>query len=431
MNFSLKFIILVFITSLSACTTEDSMQIDGMIKDKTVISKYIVQGQVTDRSSKHFVSIVTPVGIGESIENSGVTGADVVVSDGNRVFIYDEIPEGDVFYTNRKVKSGVYVSQDYFRGESGRTYTLNITIGEKVYSAFEKMPKPEELRASERQLLSTSRISRFFGQERTTIFLEDNDKKDDCRWYLEGDVALFKRLRPESFYAASYSLTKEPYLFYISTNSVISRLTFSEGYKNFLWSFWSQTKCSIDTPYSTEPGNVESNFNSPEIGGYFAAISRRCYVTPSCEEYPISVYKTQKVFTTEYKDRGTFKITFEPTGQCILEGLGKQIRGAYDIRNLSFKRDLISLNTSNINTFLRKNGSVDEYNDKSIVIYFSPSLKTKYPELYGFYKTQVAMIGVSYMAVPKIEMNYGDLASFIDLSEGHITSFNEQRWIAE
>lgn len=431
MNFSLKFIILVLITSLSACTVEESMQIDGMIKDKTVISRYIVQGQVTDRSSKHFVSIVTPVEIGESIENSGVTGADVVVSVGDREFIYNEIPEGDAFYTNRKVKSGVYVSQDYFRAEPGRTYSLNITIGEKVYSASEKMPKPEELRASERELLSTSRISRFFGQERTTMFLEDKNRRDDFHWYLEGEVTLFKRLRPESFYASSYSVSPKPYLFYKSSNSVISRLTFSEGYKNFLWSFWSQTKCSMDNPYSTEPGNVKSNFNSPEIGGYFASISRRCYVMPSCEEYPISVYKTQKIFTTEYKDRGMFKITFEPTGQCVLEGLGAKIKGAYDIRRLSFKRDLISLSTSDINTILKKNGSVDEYNDKSIVIYFSPSLKTKYPELYGFYKTQVAMIGVSYMAVPKIEMNYGDLASFIDLSEGHITSFNEQRWIAE
>lgn len=431
MNFSLKFIILVLITSLSACITEDSMQIDGMIKDKTVISKYIVQGQVTDRSSKHFVSIVTPVEIGESVENSGVTGADVVVNDGDRVFIYDEIPEGDVFYTNRKVKSGVYVSQDYFRGVSGHTYTLNITIGEKVYSASEKMPESEELRVSERLLLSTSRISRFFGQERTTMFLEDNDNRDDSRWYLEGEVTLFKRLRPESFYASSYLLSTEPYLFDKSSNTVISRLTFSEVYKKFLGSFWSQTKCSMDNPYSTEPGNVKSNFNSSEIGGYFAAISRRCYITPSCEEYPISVYKKQKIFKTQYKDKGIFKITFEPTGQCILEGLGKQIKGAYDIRNLSFKRGLISLNTSDINTILRKNGSVEEYNDRSIVIYFSPSLKTKYSELYGFYMTQIVMTGVSYMAVPKIEMSYGDLASFIDLSEGHIISFNEQRWIAE
>lgn len=100
------------------------MNIDRYIQAKTVRIKYIEQVQVTDRSSIHFGSIVKPVVIGESIDNSGVTGADIVVSDGNKVLIYNEIIEGDALYTNRKVKSGVYISQDYFRGEYGWTYTL-------------------------------------------------------------------------------------------------------------------------------------------------------------------------------------------------------------------------------------------------------------------------------------------------------------------
>lgn len=69
---------------------------------------------------------------------------------------------------------------------------------------------------------------------------------------------------------------------------------------------------------SCEPGNRKSNFNSPEVIGYFSAISYRSYHNLTSKPYPIDLYKTEKVFTTHYKDKGNFKITIYPWGTCEL-----------------------------------------------------------------------------------------------------------------
>lgn len=392
--------------------------------------KYTVQAQITNRVSKHFVYIGRFAQVGASTKDIGVTGAQVVINDGKRDFVFREVVKGD-HTDDDDFRSGFYESVDYFRGEPNKIYRLDITIGDKTYSATEIMPEPEEITNAELSLLGNSNESWFFGQEKTAIFFDGERNRERIVYVLSDGLLSFERLRPESSFSSSSIIDpigekiKYPSSFKDKDPTrIMCRYTLSEGYKDYMWGYLSQTTWNYEDLVSTEPGNLKSNFNSPEVIGYFSAISSRSYHRLTSEPYPIDLYKTEKVFTTHFKDKGDFRITFYPWGTCQLEGLGLSMRGAYEIRDFSFSMERWQNNWS---FGVEQAASKEKYSGKTILMHFPLIYKEKSPALYEFYYSNLGvMSNVGLYLYPKMDIS--EVIGFININPNAIESYRSQLW---
>lgn len=437
---TLAFITICFLTFFSSCT-EDHVQVEELIFNHNNSVKYTVQAQITNRVSKHFVFIGEFTKLSTTTKDIGVSGAYVVVSDGKNEYVYHEIAKEDLFFKDKEYKSGFYRSDDYFRGEPNKKYRLSITIGDKTYSATETMPLPEDITKTELELLDNPSESWFFGQQKTAIFFDGERDRDYFNSVVSHGLLSFSRLRPEASFSSSSIVDpigekiKYPSSFNdrhsndTDATDVMYRYTLSEGYKDYLWGYMSQTTWNNEDIVSTEPGNLRSNFDSPEVIGYFSAIANKAYKRHTSELYPINTYKTEKVFSTTYPDKGEIKMTFNPSGQCVLEGMGMSMKGAYEIRRMSFNKDYL------IHNPISERGvswGEDKYDDDAIIVDFSSSYNTKNNKLYDFYINDLGVrsfYGDVYPRMKKLRGN--DIIGFVNLQDHTIQSFGNQIWCKE
>lgn len=427
----IKLIIIIafFLTFFSSCV-EDRVDVNKLVFNHHNSVKYTVQAQITNSVSKHYVHIGRFAKVGASIKDNGVKGAHVVINDGKRDFAFREVVKDDHPY-DENFRSGFYESVDYFRGEPNKIYRLDITIGDKIYSATEIMPEPEDITNAELSLLGNSNESWFFGQEKTAIFFDGERNRDRIVFVLSDGLLSFERLRPESSFSSSSIIDpigekiKYPSSFRDKgPTRIMYRYTLSEGYKDYMWGYLSQTTWNYEDLVSTEPGNLKSNFDSPEIIGYFSAISHRSYHRLTSKPYPIDLYKTEKVFTTHYKDKGNFKITFYPWGTCELEGLGLSMRGAYEIRDFSFYKERWQ---NNWNYVVKEETSKEKYSGKTILMHFAADYREKAPELYEFYYSNLGiMSNAGYELSPKMDIS--EVIGFINVNPNTIESHRSQLW---
>ncbi|HYG18562.1 MAG TPA: DUF4249 domain-containing protein [Ohtaekwangia sp.] len=97
-------------------------------------SKIVIEGLVTDAEGYQFVKISRTVGFYATGTTPRVTDAQVLVKDdlGNEYpFVHNPRSHID--------SAGIYVPEFPFTGEIGRTYTLNVTVGETLYAAEDKL----------------------------------------------------------------------------------------------------------------------------------------------------------------------------------------------------------------------------------------------------------------------------------------------------
>lgn len=115
---------------ISAFACEDTIQLDtDQIKPQVTI-----EGVVTDQERNHFVRITRSLEFYNYGTVPGVTNATVTVRDNEgNTYNYIHNPE------NTSTEEGYYFSETSFAGEVGRTYTLEVNIGNEQYTATDVM----------------------------------------------------------------------------------------------------------------------------------------------------------------------------------------------------------------------------------------------------------------------------------------------------
>lgn len=115
---------LLAIASLFAC--EKTIQLDVKQVEETLI----IDAKVTTDLQQHVVKLTKSQPFGAKGTSAGVSGAQVFVKD-----------DANHEYRFIEKEAGVYVSEAAFAGVTGRTYTLMVNVGGKIYTATEKMNK--------------------------------------------------------------------------------------------------------------------------------------------------------------------------------------------------------------------------------------------------------------------------------------------------
>jgi hypothetical protein len=120
----MKGIISVIVVSLIFCGCEKTIS----LKYKGNTSRLIIEGEVTNVAGPYWVRITRSIGLTDTGRYPGIDTAVVSINDdaGTREVL---VGQGNGMY-----KTSVLA------GVEGRTYTLNVAIGEQVYTAQSKMP---------------------------------------------------------------------------------------------------------------------------------------------------------------------------------------------------------------------------------------------------------------------------------------------------
>lgn len=92
--------------------------------------KIVIEGSITDQPGPNIIKLTQTVNYDEPNTFPFVSGALVTLKDnvGNTETLKETLP-------------GIY-STDTIQGVSGRTYTLNVTVGENTYTAISAIPQP-------------------------------------------------------------------------------------------------------------------------------------------------------------------------------------------------------------------------------------------------------------------------------------------------
>ena len=119
--------VLIVFGSLSACKKVIKLDLN------TASPQLVIEGNIYDHSGPYTVKIFQTVNFDESNAYPAVTGANVILSDnaGNSEQLSEIYP-------------GSYITSK-INGVPGHTYTLDVNIGGKSYSAISTMPFPVDI----------------------------------------------------------------------------------------------------------------------------------------------------------------------------------------------------------------------------------------------------------------------------------------------
>jgi hypothetical protein len=120
----MRYTILLSLFFITAC----SKVIDVDLNDAE--KKYVIEGTVTNRAGGCKVSIIQTKNFGENNSFPGISGAIVSITDNT----------SGTSITLAETAQGIYEDPS-FVGISGRTYTLNVTIGVELFTANSTMPQ--------------------------------------------------------------------------------------------------------------------------------------------------------------------------------------------------------------------------------------------------------------------------------------------------
>ena len=122
----MKKIFIYIIASMLFLGTACEEVIDWEVKEGQV--RLVVEGSVTNELKNHTVTLSRTINYFDNPSNMRVSNANVSLTDGERIFMYEEVEN-----------SGTYQSTMPFSAEVGKTYTLAITLQQEIggYSSFE------------------------------------------------------------------------------------------------------------------------------------------------------------------------------------------------------------------------------------------------------------------------------------------------------
>jgi hypothetical protein len=126
----MKNIAIIFLMCILLWSCDEPYRLETNLADERII----IEGQVTNRPGYQYVKVTRSGGFYETGETPRVTDAVVqVTDDGGNTFSFVHNPG------NKADSIGYYLPASPFAGEVGKTYRLNVAVGEKIYEAEDKM----------------------------------------------------------------------------------------------------------------------------------------------------------------------------------------------------------------------------------------------------------------------------------------------------
>ncbi len=321
--------------TLISCEGEE-VDINDLINDNSSSIKYIIEGMITNNSSKHHIILSKPGRFGNDSEIEGVSGAAVQVSDGSQIWNYSELPPIDTEDNSvfSHINPTIYESDEYFSGVEGKTYTLKVVIDGTTYTAQEKMPVASVAYEDELSILKKTSSNSIFGQDKSSIWSnQEVDRERESIKLLSPSSSLmrfFDRIEPEGILGTDTGFGSG---FFVNNTSVIRKYSITDTFAEYRWAYLSESEWQ-GIAFSTEPGQLPTFFNTPEVSGSFSVISGKSYDFDgnSLTLRTIRLFEEQSSYSATY-DEGEFIVSFSATGQCILQGLNQSMTGAYEILN--------------------------------------------------------------------------------------------------
>lgn len=124
----MKNYILILIASFALLACEETIQLDI----NQVESQIVIEGLVTNEMKNHYVRLSETNGFYEKGENTKITDATVTVSDNaGNIYTFSNDPESE--------NEGLYLSDEEFEGQIGRTYNLRVEASGEVFTASEQL----------------------------------------------------------------------------------------------------------------------------------------------------------------------------------------------------------------------------------------------------------------------------------------------------
>jgi len=115
-EFQLIFRLFVAVTIFSSCTETIELELDE------TYTRLVVDGQISTDTLAHQIRLSKSASYFSNAEPPAVSGAELLLDNGNQTISLTEFPEGSGYY---------YTPEDYF-GQPGNTYKLNINLPEAV-----------------------------------------------------------------------------------------------------------------------------------------------------------------------------------------------------------------------------------------------------------------------------------------------------------
>jgi len=166
-------ILIISVLLLTGCITEFIPVID----EKAEL--LVVEGLITDQSVSNKIKISLSLPLGIRSEAKPLSGCGVVIND----------DLGNNYYLNEKVDGIYYTDSTQFRGEVGRSYTLNISvprgatyISYKSYPVEMKAVPPIDTVYFEKTVIAEP-YDTYKGIDGCQIYLDTHDPKNSCRFY--------------------------------------------------------------------------------------------------------------------------------------------------------------------------------------------------------------------------------------------------------
>ena len=238
--------------------------IDLNLSEKS--NQIVIEGIVNDQSGTSRVSVS---GTGEYYESDVSTPVIDAV-----VIISDDAGNSD---TLRQATAGLYRTTSTFRGVTGRTYTLTVTVNGEKYTASSQMPE-----ALEMDYFRYVQVSdRNYNYSLLFFFTDYEDNEDFCRFrsYMNGYIIKNNDLYRDKYIDGEQN-SYEAFSGTLNINDEITVIiqTVDETFYEYLSMIHGEIDFDAELPdlFPMTSFNPPSNISNNGLG-YFAAYSQREY----------------------------------------------------------------------------------------------------------------------------------------------------------
>lgn len=266
---------------LASCTEPMDLELDSSF------TRLVVEGAITTDTGVHRVQLSKTTDFYFNEQPPAVSGASVSISDGSRLIELTENPWG----------SGFYETEDGFFGETGKTYTLLITLEEEIggyinYTASSLLRptvQPDSIQIVyqptwgdgfwEIKLYALDPPTRDFYKFLT--YVNQTLVTDSLQEVFVFDDRFFNGNYINGFSVGYLNAQTEDNRLFPGDTVTLMMANLTEEHAGFLWT--ARTESGFNTPlFSGPPANVEGNISNGAIG-FFAAYQPR-YVSRVYEE---------------------------------------------------------------------------------------------------------------------------------------------------
>lgn len=245
----------MFATIFSSCEKIITVKINDIEK------QYVIQGQITDTNDSCEVLVSTTMNIFDSSQFVGIGNAVITIDDNN----------GNIApFVKSNSGNGVYKAK--MKGIPGRTYSLEVQVGDNSFTATSTMPNKvliDSIFSSERIVLG--KLRKFV----TVAFKDPAKVKNQYRF-----IQLIDGFLQTNIFVLDDKLVDGNYVFYELFDYNIAGYTLkAEDYvqvrmrcidfPNYM--FWySASQSSMGNQSGANPGNPQNNIQGGALG-YFSA----------------------------------------------------------------------------------------------------------------------------------------------------------------